>query len=33
MLGKGHGDLYEAPKKEERRKRMAKRRERSDQVY
>ena len=33
MLGKGHGDLCNAPAKEERRKRTAKRRERSDQVY
>ena len=33
MLRKGHGGLYKAPKKEERRKRKAKRREGSDQVY
>ena len=30
MLGKGHGGLYNASKKEERRKRKAKRRERSE---
>ena len=29
----GHGGLYKAPTKEERRKRKAERRERSDQVY
>ena len=34
MLGKGHGGLYNAStKEEERKKRKAKRRERSDQVY
>ena len=33
MLGKGHGGLYKAPTKEERRKQKAERRERSDQVY
>ena len=33
MLGKGHGGLYKDPKKEERRRQKAKRRERSDQVY
>ena len=32
MLGKGHGGIYKAPTKEERRKQKAKRRERSDQV-
>ena len=31
--GKGHGGLYKAPKKKESRKRRAKSRERSDQVY
>ena len=33
MLRKGHGGLYKAPVKEERKKRTAKRREGSDQVY
>ena len=33
MLRKGYGGLYKAPTKEERRKRTAERRERSDQVY
>ena len=32
MLGKDHGGLYKAPTKEERRRRKAKSRERSDQV-
>ena len=31
--GKGHGDLYKAPTKKERRKQKAKRRERLDQVF
>ena len=31
MLRKGHGDLFKAPTKEERRKRAAKRIERKDQ--
>ena len=31
-LGEGHDGLYKAPTREERRKRMPKRRERSDQV-
>ena len=33
MLGNGYGRQYNASKKEERGKRKAKRRERSDQVY
>ena len=33
MLRKGHGGLYKAPTEEVERKRKAKRRERSDQVY
>ena len=33
MLGKGHGGLYNASTKEERRKRKVKRRERSDQTF
>ena len=33
MLRKGHGGLYKAPMKEERRKRKARRGGRSDQVY
>ena len=32
-VGEGHGGLYKAPTKEERRMRKAKRRERSDQVH
>ena len=32
-VGKGHGGLYKASTIEERKKRTAKRRERSDQVY
>ena len=32
-VGEGHGSLYNASTKEERRKRKAKRRERSDQIY
>ena len=32
MLWKGHGGVYKAPTKEDRRKRKAKRRERSDQL-
>ena len=33
MLRKSYGGLYKAPTKEERRKRTAKRREKSDQVH